>query len=118
MGEIKRRIRKSQRQERDGMAELGGSRHRGSGNGARKGDGRTENELVEFKRTDAKQITLKLSDLKKIGQEAALTGRTPLLMLEMGGRTWVVMEHADWMEQRNVDQEADGDAQEADEAPW
>lgn len=99
------------------MAALGGQRHRGSGNGARKGDGRTSAELVEFKRTDAKQITLKLNDLTKIGQEAALTGRTPVLLLEMGGRTWAVLEHADWMELRDVDQEADGDPQEADEDP-
>ena len=88
------------------MAELGGQRHRGSGNGSRKGDGRAnrgrwyENELIEFKQTGAKQITLKAADLLKIEQEAAVTGRIPVLIFEMCGREYVVHLKHDWLEYR------------------
>ena len=89
------------------MELLGGKRHPGSGNGSRKGDGRTsdgkwyENELVEFKRTGKTQITIKASDLEKISGEAAVTGRIPALVFELGGRHYVIHERGDWMEYRD-----------------
>lgn len=83
------------------MARLGGQRHRGSGNGARKGDGRTSTELIEFKRTGKTQITIKADDLEKIAAEAALTGRIPGLVFELRGKHYVVHEEADWLYYRD-----------------
>lgn len=83
------------------MERLGGQRHRGSGNGSRKGDGRTSDELVEFKRTGKTQITIKATDLEKIAAEAAVTGRTPALSFELKGKHYVVHEEADWLEYRS-----------------
>lgn len=69
--EIRRRIERSQKQEREGMEKVGGKRHGGSGSSDyRKADGRTDaskwwspvHALHEFKRTDKKQITLKAAD--------------------------------------------------------
>lgn len=78
------------------MERLGGKRHRGSGNGSRKGDGRTSDELIEFKRTGKTQITIKADDLEKIAMEAAVTGRIPALMFELKGKHYVIHEEADW----------------------
>ena len=83
------------------MARYGGQRHRGSGNGARKGDGRTTNELFEFKRTDKTQITLHKRDLDKISAEASLTGRVPVVVLEIRGKSYVVIEESDWIAYRD-----------------
>lgn len=88
------------------MEALGGQRHAGSGNGSRKGDGRVnrgrwyENELIEFKQTGKKQITIKAEDLDKIEREAAVTGRIPALVFELGGKEYVVHTRGDWMEYR------------------
>ena len=104
---IRRQIKDSRRQEEQGMARLGGQRHRGSGNGARKGDGRTtanawyDSELIEFKRTGKTQITIKASDLQKIAQEAAVTGRIPGLAFELQGKHYIIHEEADWLEYRD-----------------
>jgi len=89
------------------MERLGGVRHRGSGNGARKGDGRTsggewyDNELVECKRTGKQQITVKADDLEKLASEASVTGRIPVLVFELRGRNYVIHEEADWHEYRS-----------------
>lgn len=85
-------MRRSRAQEKRGMAKLGGKVQPQSGAGwARKGDGRTRGELVEFKRTDKKQITLKALDLKKIETEALVEGRQALLNFQVGGRNYVVL---------------------------
>lgn len=86
------KLRKSQAQEKRGMKRLGGTVQPQSGAGwAKKGDGRTKREAVEFKRTDKKQITLKAVDLQKITTEALVEGREALLGFEVGGRHYVVL---------------------------
>lgn len=64
----------------------------------RKGDVRTKVTLIENKRTDAKQITLKVDDLEKIWVEAVSEGRRPLLQFDLGGRRWVVQDEDDYLE--------------------
>lgn len=88
------------------MKRLGGTRHAGSGNGDRKGDGRVngskwsdpEHQLVEFKRTDKRQITIKAADLEKVFNEALATGRTPVFGVELGGRNYVLQSEGDYRE--------------------
>lgn len=104
----RKKIKRSQKQEKRGMKSLGGYTHSGSGSGwARKGDGSTETELVEFKRTDnKKQITLKAQDLEKIRTEALIAGRIPLLGFELAGRNYIVMSEDDYVASRVEDIDA------------
>lgn len=89
------------------MQRLGGKRHGGSGSGwSRKGDGRVSKRswrerghtLWEFKRTDKNQITLKLTDLEKIEEEALSEGRDPRVGIELGGKNYVLMPEEDYIE--------------------
>lgn len=106
MNEVRRRILASRAQERERMESLGGKRHAGSGAGARKGDGRVngaswrdpDHQLLEFKRTDKSQITVKASDLEKIISEALAEGRIPALGVELGGRHYVLEMEGDYRE--------------------
>lgn len=83
------------------MAAFGGRVNGGSGNGwSRKGDGRTAHEVVEFKRTDKSQITVKAADLEKVCNEALADGRVPVLGFEVGGRSYVILEQDDYVEGR------------------
>jgi Holliday junction resolvase len=71
----------------------------GSGNGwAKKGDVRTKVTLIENKRTDQRQITIKAADLEKIWTEAWSEGRKPVLQFDLGGKRWVIQEEADYLE--------------------
>jgi hypothetical protein len=98
------RIKKSRLQENKGMQRMGGTRTAMSGAGwSRKGDGRTDDHVVEFKRTDKKSISLKESDLLKVEQEAWLDNRIPLLGIQMAGRNYIVMFEEDWLEMRDGD---------------
>lgn len=110
MSDVRRQVKASRAQEERGMAAMGGQRHRGSGaNWSRKADGRTngpswtslDHTLVEFKRTDAKQITLKAKDLEKIIYEATLEGRAPVMGIEVGGRNYVLLEESDYLEMKH-----------------
>lgn len=78
----------------------GGSTNAGSGNGwKRKADvraGGRDGVLIEMKRTDKKQITLKLDDLEKVRREAYEDGRTPVMHIEIGKRRWVLIPEEDW----------------------
>lgn len=107
MREEKKRVRDSQRQENEGMQRLGGTRNVASGSlWWRKGDGRVngvswtdpDHALVEFKRTDKRQITLKADDLEKVTNEAIAEGRVAVLGVSVGGRDYVVMEAGDYEE--------------------
>jgi len=49
--------------------------------------------LIQVKRTDKQQYTLKVSDLNKLVVNAVKAGKSPLLILWMGGRQWVVAPH-------------------------
>lgn len=85
------------------MKRLGGRVVPGSGAGwARKGDGRTAHELVEYKTVlkGNTQITLKAADLKKITTEALVEGRNALLGFAVGGRNYVVQTEDQYEEMR------------------
>lgn len=92
-------LKRSQAQERRVAQRSGGSRNAGSGNGwTRKGDVRSDGVLYEMKRTDKQQITIKLSDLEKIRQEAWADGRSPRFHIEIGTRRYVLLEEDDYEE--------------------
>ena len=106
------------------MRRLGGVRHAGSGNGSQKGDGRAngarwhdpDHIIVEYKRTDKRQITLKAVDLEQIFAQGLVTGRTPVFGIEVGGREYTVLETGDYEELVDLvksllaaDRAADGD---------
>jgi len=87
-----RRIARSRAQERRGAAQHNGRRTPGSGNGVRKGDVRLDRGyLVEYKRTDGRQITIKLVDLETNRRNALAEGREPLLGIEIGGRDYMLV---------------------------
>jgi hypothetical protein len=95
------RIKRSRAQERAGMRRFGGQVHGGSGSGRfRKNDGRTDNELIEFKRTDKRSITIKAADLENLIRNALAEGRWPVFGLEVGGRNYVILEESDYHELR------------------
>jgi Holliday junction resolvase len=60
---------------------------------------RTKTQLIESKRTDARQITIKAEALEKIWQEAWAEGRMPLLEFELAGRSWLIINRDDYLEQ-------------------
>ena len=93
---VPRRLQRSRAQEKRGARLHGGRVQPGSGNGTtHKGDVRTERALIEYKRTDADSITIKLAWLEKVRREALVIGRTQLFGFELGGRDYVVMEAVD-----------------------
>lgn len=108
--EIRRRLRASRAQEQRGAEALGGRRTPGSGNGDRKGDVRVsgtswrdpDHQLVEFKRTDKRQITVKADDLDKVQREALSTGRTPVFGIELDGKNYVLEREGDYRERLEI----------------
>ncbi len=98
MAEIRRRIKRSQAQEHRTAERYRGSRQAGSGSGwVRKNDVRSEDFLIENKRTDnRKTITLKADDLLALRNKAALEGRTGLLQFDLAGERWVVLHEDDF----------------------
>lgn len=51
-----------------------------------------------MKRTDKKQITVKLSDLEAVRKAAWEEGRTPMFHIEIGNRAYVIIEENDFLE--------------------
>jgi len=82
------------------MERFGGVRNPRSGaRWDRKNDGRTDTELVEFKRTDNRRsITLLFTDLRDLYNHAVAESRCPVLVFELGGREWVVLPEPDYHE--------------------
>jgi hypothetical protein len=86
-------MKRSQAQETRGAKLHGGERNAVSGAlPFRKNDVRTPTELVEYKRTDKKSITIKLADLEDVRTNAILSGRTALFGIEIGGRDYILAE--------------------------
>jgi len=46
--------------------------------------------LIQAKRTDKQQYTLKVSDLNTLVVNAVKVGKLPLMILWMGGRQWAI----------------------------
>lgn len=90
------KIKKSRAQEERLADRYGGTRNAGSGNQwRRKHDVRTPGYLWECKRTDGKQITLKLEDLDSVRKEAWSEDRTPIMHIEIGDRRYIMLEEVD-----------------------
>lgn len=87
------RIRRSRQQEKRGAARYNGTRNVGSGNQPfRKADVRGRDLLlIEYKRTDKKQITVKDSDLTTLFTQATLDGRVGVLGIELAGKHYVLL---------------------------
>jgi len=93
------RLELSRRQERDGMRRFGGQTNPRSGaRWDRKNDGRTSGELVEFKRTSRRSITLQFTDLRDLEHHALAEGRIPVLGFELGGKRYVVLPERDYLD--------------------
>lgn len=92
------RLLKSRAQEKRIARKVGGTLNAGSGNGNRKNDVRQRGEVLwEMKRTDAKTITIKATDLRDLRKNASLEGRLPVMHIELGGRRYVVIEEEDFL---------------------
>ena len=64
-----------------------------------------DHRLIEYKRTEKRQITLKADDLEKIQREAASTGRYPVVGVEVGGQHYVLEREGDYRETHETIQE-------------
>lgn len=102
------RLSRSRRQEREGMARFGGIQNPRSGaRWDRKNDGRTDTELIEFKRTDNKRsITLLYKDLRALKLHAVVERRVPVLGFELAGEHFVVLTENDY---RQLAEDGHGD---------
>lgn len=81
---------------------MGGKVTAASGALDRKGDVRAPEHLYEAKWTGKKSFTLKSEVLEKITREALIEGRTPVLQIELNGRTYAVVEWETWLETLSV----------------
>jgi hypothetical protein len=91
-------MRRSRAQERRDARDYGGRVQSGSGCGTfQKGDVRTSDLLIENKRTDKQQMTIKAAWLDKIRDEALREGREPVLGIEIAGREWVLLPKEDYI---------------------
>jgi hypothetical protein len=72
---------------------MGGRRVAGSGNQSHsKGDVRTSEWLVEAKRTQSVRFPLTLALWRKIETEAIKEHKLPMMVIEMAGRSLVVLD--------------------------
>lgn len=85
-----------------------GLRTPGSGNGwVKKGDVRTQNELIELKTTLKHQFPLKVADLRKAYEQALIDGRQMTFIVEFAddNATYVVLDETDYRIMRSKLQE-------------
>lgn len=100
---VDRNLRRSRNQERRDAKDYGGRVTPGSGNGAfRKGDVRTDDLLIENKRTDKDSLSVKGAWLDKIRMEAQSEGRVPVIGIDINGRHWVLLLREDYLADRDV----------------
>lgn len=62
-----------------------------------KEDVQNDSYLIQLKRTEKKQYTLKLKDLEAVRINAIKVGKIPAFVIEMGGRTYTIL--IDWIPQ-------------------
>ncbi len=95
----RRKVKRSQAQERKIATENAGQRVAGSGNQAstsQKGDVRLEHWLGEAKYTDKTRYGLRLSDWRQIEVQAFKAGKEPIMFLEIAGRKLAVVDYEMW----------------------
>lgn len=94
-----------ERQEERTAKRYRGSRSIGSGAGpTRKNDVRNADLLIENKTTAAKQYILKAAELELLRCNAIVEGRLPVLQLDLGGRSYVLLLESDFLDISGFDQ--------------
>ena len=90
--------KRSNKQEKRTADKYNGSRNVMSGAGwVRKNDVRTEDLLVENKYTDKKSYSIKSEEMVKLARTAILEDRMPVLQVDLGGRSYVVLLEDDFL---------------------
>ena len=90
--------KRSNEQEKRTADKYNGSRNVMSGAGwVRKNDVRTEDLLVENKYTDKKSYSIKSEEMVKLARTAILEDRMPVLQVDLGGRSYVVLLEDDFL---------------------
>ena len=91
--------KRSKKQEERTAEKYNGSRNVMSGAGwVRKNDVRTIDLLVENKFTDKKSYSIQSQDMVKLARTAILEDRIPVLQVDLGGRSYVVLMENDFLE--------------------
>ena len=91
--------KRSKKQEERTAEKYNGSRNVMSGAGwVRKNDVRTIDLLVENKFTDKKSYSIQSQDMVKLARTAILEDRVPVLQIDLGGRSYVVILEDDFLE--------------------
>lgn len=92
------KIRRSIHQEKTIARQVGGRRVAGSGNQpSNKGDVRADGWLIEAKQTSLPRYNLTLAVFRKIEREAIRAKKEAALIVEMAGRTLVVLDYQTWL---------------------
>ncbi len=100
MNDINRRSKKQEERTAD---KYYGSRNVMSGAGwVRKNDVRTIDLLVENKFTDKNSYSIKSEEMVKLARTAILEDRVPVLQVDLGGRSYVVLLEDDFLEMLNA----------------
>ena len=90
---------RSKRREERTAGRYNGSRNVMSGAGwVRKNDVRTIDLLIENKFTDKKSYSIKSNEMVKLSRTAILEDRIPVLQVDLGGRSYVVLLENDFLE--------------------
>ena len=90
-------LKRSQKQEQAWADDIAGRTTPGSGNTwVRKNDVRNDRWSIELKTTTKSQYILRSAELVTAERQAILDGREFAFGIEMGTRTWVVMNKVDW----------------------
>ena len=91
--------KRSKKQEERTAKKYDGSRNVMSGAGwVRKNDVRTINLLIENKFTDKKSYPIQSQDMVKLARTAIMEDRIPVLQVDLGGRSYVVLLEDDFLE--------------------
>ena len=91
--------KRSKQQEERTAEKYNGSRNVMSGAGwVRKNDVRTIDLLIENKFTDKKSYSIKSNEMVKLSRTAILEDRIPVLQVDLGGRSYVVLLENDFLE--------------------
>ena len=91
--------KRSKKQEERTAEKYNGSRNVMSGAGwVRKNDVRTIDLLVENKFTDKKSYSIVAQEMVKLARTAILEDRVPVLQIDLGGRSYVVILEDDFLE--------------------
>ena len=90
--------KRAKKQEERTAKKYDGSRNVMSGAGwVRKNDVRTFDLLIENKFTDKKSFSIKSDEMVKLARTSILEDRVPVLQIDLGGRSYVVLLEDDFL---------------------